>query len=155
MKNTTTSEAPDFSVIGGGEKLNKYLLDFIFPVGSYFITHSSAYSTSARVEAHFGGSWEAVSSGYFLEATTAKDVGRTHNAGLPNIKGTFSATRAAGDDTTSGAFSQSELISSAAGTGKYGRTFTFNAHQYNDIYSDDITTVQPKSRLVYVYYRTD
>ena len=91
MKNTTTSEAPDFSVIGGGEKLNKYLLDFIFPVGSYFITHNSAYATKAAVEAHFGGEWMAVSSGYFLEATTGADAGGAHDAGLPNIKGTFSA----------------------------------------------------------------
>ena len=167
MKNTTTSEAPDFSVIGGGEKLNKYLLDFIFPVGSYFITHSFNFNTVAKVEAHFGGTWIAIPSGYFLEATTGNNASSTHPAGLPNIKGSFYRGKSAElsvmttDIAPTGAFQRSETAVSGKGcsnsSGSYtGYTaVTFDASKVSSIYKDNITTVQPKSTLVYIYYREE
>lgn len=43
----------DFSSLGGGAK--QVLLDFCYPVRSYFITESENFNTVAKVIAHFGG----------------------------------------------------------------------------------------------------
>lgn len=50
------------------------ILDFIYPVGSYFITESSNYDTVAKVQAHFGGTWVRLNS-RFLYATSGTDIG--------------------------------------------------------------------------------
>ena len=69
---------------------------------------------------------------------------------LPNITGEFSATRASGSDTTSGAFTQSEnLINSATGTGKYGRTYNFDASRSSSTYKDNAPVQQEAIQYPY------
>ena len=50
------------------------ILDFIYPVGSYFITESANYDTIEKVQAHFGGTWVKLND-RFLYATSGTDVG--------------------------------------------------------------------------------
>lgn len=147
------------------------ILDFVYPVGSYFITESADYNTVAKVQAHFGGTWVQLDAGRFLEAVTS-GAGSNKDAGLPNIKGTLggdtgstnymvSGTRNGGQPYTAGAFA----VIANVGIGGFGNgngysrghTITFNAATgatTSGIYSDSVTTVQPKSRTVYMYRRT-
>lgn len=75
-------------------------------------------------------------------------------AGLPNIKGQFRAyTYQSG--VPEGAFSSSTYNANATQGGTAQNynyvTFSFNAHSSNNIYDDNITTVQPKSyRFMYI-----
>lgn len=43
----------NMSSLGAGAK--SALLDFIYPVGSYFITQNTNFNTVEKVQAHFGG----------------------------------------------------------------------------------------------------
>lgn len=86
-------------------------------------------------------------------------VGNRDNVGgyvaesLPNITGEFSATRAAGSDTVSGVFTQSEnLINSAAGTGNYGRTYNFDASRVSEAYQNGVP-VQQRAIEAYLYFK--
>ena len=87
-----------------------------------------------------------------IEGTTdLTALGDLVQAGLPNITGTFSATRAQGYDQATGAFSQdSTLITSGAGSGTYGRKFYFDASASNSIYGNS-NTVQPQTIKVLYY----
>lgn len=138
--------------------IKNMILDFVFPIGTIYITKSTSLNTSAKMQAQFGGTWAAVEAGRFLEAAGTATTTTTRSAGIPNITGTWASTRAAGADTASGAVSQgATLVKSAAGDGTYGRTFTFNANNgasTKGIYRDDISTVQPKSQTVWMWERT-
>ena len=39
----------------GNKDLKEMMLDFAYPVGSYFITENKSFNTVAKVAAHFGG----------------------------------------------------------------------------------------------------
>lgn len=60
------------------------IADYLYPVGSYYITESSELNTVAKMNAHFGGEWIALDAGRFLEAGTSV---ANKEAGLPNITG--------------------------------------------------------------------
>ena len=129
------------------------LMDMIYPVGSYYITESSDLNTKEKMATKFGGTWEQLDDGRFLEAVTG-GAGSDKPAGLPNITGTFCG----GDtDIKSGAFTSSVGNGSKVGSGSAQfRTFTFNANSgasVKGIYGNS-NTVQPKSRTVYIYRRT-
>lgn len=102
-----------------------------------------------------------VDSGYFLEATTSSSsVGGTVSAGLPNISGAITniGAQVEGESVTaSGAISisgnQSSWTGHPSGTGYYLTSIKFNASSSNSVYGKS-TTVQPKSRTVYMYRRT-
>lgn len=73
-------------------------------------------------------------------------------AGLPNIKGTFSADQWVYYGLRySGAFKFTGWIGAGdAGTGGNDHAlFTFDASSYNNIYNDEVNTVQPASYTVY------
>lgn len=129
--------------------------NFIYPVNSYFITEDPNFDTVEKVQAHFGGTWERLEDGRFLEAGSS--IGNK-DAGLPNIKGEFTAYQFGqwGTDLLkSGAFNSSKQ-SSYMGVGKQlakAVHLIFNANNSNSIYKDNVTTVQPKSRVVYIYRR--
>lgn len=150
----------------------KYLMNFVYPVGSYFITQ--IYDLEA-VKNHFGGEWEQVTSGHFLEACDS-GAGGTMKAGLPNLKGAFAFAQTdysgdyvnwqggdEGPERTDGKspgrlFTQADSDSTGRkidGLDSYVkcRIMNFNANTYNEIYGNS-STVQPKSRKVYIYYRT-
>ena len=135
------------------------LLDFVYPVGSYFITESSSFSTVAQVEAHFGGTWQMIPAGYALW-TADSGAGNTISAGLPNIKGTLPKCIGVYDgNTPTGAFTKAGRDADNGGYANYyGRgSYNFNANSgatTSGIYRDDVTTVQPPARKVYAYKRT-
>ena len=43
----------EFNELGGGAR--RLILDFIYPVKSYFVTENPNLNTEAKVAAHFGG----------------------------------------------------------------------------------------------------
>lgn len=56
------------------------ILDFIYPVGSYFITESANYDTVAKVQAHFGGTWVQVTERFLYGSTSAGSTGGSADA---------------------------------------------------------------------------
>jgi len=64
--------------------LAKSLLDFFYPVGTIYETTSSNLDTVAKMNAHFGGTWEAYGSGRVLVAkstdTEFNALGKTGGA---------------------------------------------------------------------------
>lgn len=83
----------------GNKDLKEMMLDFAYPVGSYFITENKSFNTVAKVAAHFGGTWERVTD-RMLYAVADDDVGvndgsntRTlSEANLPSHSHGFSGT---------------------------------------------------------------
>lgn len=128
------------------------ILEALYPVGSVYITTANTCPLSALIS---GSTWELVSSGRVLQGADSNHVaGTTIEAGLPNITGSFGATRAVGYDTETGAFSQKgSLVSSCSGSGTYGKHFEFNASRSNPIYGKS-TTVQPPAFVVNIFERT-
>ena len=170
MSNFNITGSLNFQSLAGGGK--QVLLDFIYPIGSYFINDTEAFNTVAKVEAQFGGEWEAIEEGRFIEAVTTPGKGGAHyEAGLPNIAGKFNA--ASYDDVTNdGAFQLrrnannvrlgtsgdsriKEVYFSAAlgecGTQKPDSTFSTMSYA-NNVYGKS-TTVQPKAKAAYIYRR--
>ncbi len=56
------------------------ILDFIYPVGSYFITANDNLNTAPKVANHFGGTWVQITEKFIYASTTAGSVGgeKTH-----------------------------------------------------------------------------
>ena len=135
----------------GGAK--KVLLDFCYPIGSYFITDSSNFDTTAKVIAHFGGTWEQITADAYLKAVTSNagitggsntiavanlpahnhsynlstnsTGGHTHTRGSMTISGSFGYANT-GDTNVSfanGVFSRSYLKALDGGIGG-GKYFT-------------------------------
>ena len=127
------------------------LLSTLYPVGSIYIgtQHSCPLATLIA-----GSQWNIVSNGRALWGGNGSNANSTIEAGLPNITGTFGATRAIGYDSASGAVSQSSnLVDSGSGSGRYGRIFTINASHSSSIYGNS-NTVQPPAYIVNVWRRT-
>lgn len=89
------------------------------------------------------------------DLTSLTDIGSKVEAGLPNIKASYSAfMRDDGiNESVTGAFSVSKprerSWNGASGDGV--RALSFNANKYNSIYSDSVNTVQPPATR-YPYY---
>ncbi len=96
-----------------GAATKQAMLDFIYPVGSYFITQNTNFNTVEKVQTHFGGGWIRVNSGT-LYASNNDNVGvndgsdtvtltednlpaHKHNRGNMNITGAFHIRQANGD----------------------------------------------------------
>ena len=129
------------------------LRDAIYPVGSIYL---SINNTNPKT--FFGGEWELLPEGYALW-TCSSNGGSTISAGLPNIKGGFSAVGWTGSSfAETPPFSKvSEGNASIHGSSGYYRIFdyTFNASSKNSIYSDNVKTVQPPAYRVYAWRRKE
>ena len=132
-------------------KNTQAIIDLIYPVGSVYISMGDQEPSTL-----FGGTWEIITKGHFLEATeTVAEVSTEVQAGLPNITGTFSnlykgigATMLV-DVDTSGVFSKSGSrgyvdISRSSGSSGYPTNINFDASKGNSIYGKS-STVQPLS----------
>lgn len=113
----------------------------------------------------YGGSWTAITSGYYLKAITS-GTPAYENAGLPNIEGTirgntdgsniygFGQTKA---DATGAFYWSGNLGYKAYGSASSGATnrgqFILDASAYDSIYGDS-DTVTPLNRGAYMWYRT-
>ena len=106
----------------------------------------------------FGGSWEEIASERVLMgASYAHAAGTTVEAGLPNLKGSFSgvASTAYPNLSNSGALSisRNDSITGYEG-GSYGSncTVSFDASKSNAIYGRS-STVQPAAYYVHIWHR--
>lgn len=135
------------------------LFDFVYPVGSYYETSDTAFNPNVT----WGGTWEQVESGRFLQATTdTSKVGDTVNAGLPNITGSVQPAhgKSVWVETLggSGAFYNYNYatncgVLSYSSTAGGNNSIAFDASRSNSIYGNS-TTVQPPSILVFIWHRT-
>ena len=74
---------------------------------------------------------------YITQALNNNYLGKSYKESLPNITGTFGATRAIGHDSASGAVSQSSnLVDSGSGSGRYGKIFTIDASRSSPTYQN-------------------
>ena len=128
-------------------------IEALYPVGSIYIG-----TTDTCPVASMFGTWEKVSEGRVLQgASSSQTAGKTVEAGLPNITGSFSAQDMADDattPTTKGALyaTRNNLRDSANGrTG--GCDINFDASRSNKIYGKS-NTVQPPAYLVNIWRRT-
>lgn len=138
---------------------NQSQLDFFYPIGSYYETSDATFDPNIR----WGGTWEKVEEGKFLQATTNNSkVGDEVAAGLPNITGVAHAnTTYSGSPYSGGSFSGALYAESMSGTQYYlsGRAagsgwsdIGINASLSNSIYGNS-TTVQPPAILVVIWHR--
>ena len=99
------------------------------------------------------GAWGEVSSGRVLQgADSTHDADSTIEAGLPNIKGTFTSG-AYGNHGFSGAFYSNKTVGDSLDSGSYGRTNSgFDASRSNSIYGSS-DTVQPPAYVVHIWKR--
>jgi hypothetical protein len=121
----------------------------LFPVGSYYITESSANPADI-----FGGTWTKKGQGRCLwGADDSHAAGTTIAAGLPNITGTFDGNVNDGTTRKTGAFYTYNYNNSGADGGSGGGTVGFDASRSNAIYGRS-TTVQPPALVVNIWVRT-
>lgn len=130
------------------------LINLFYPVGSIYMSMDSSFDPNTV----WGGTWEKIEAGRFIEATaTAGQVGTNVAAGLPNITGTWGFARGAygSQYSATGAFrytprgSTQPAGESGTGDGK----LDFNASRSSTIYGNS-STVQPKSIRAFVWRRT-
>ena len=178
-----SNSEPIFLNSGSPQKctgIKSMIVDLVYPVGSYFITESSSFNTVAKVQTHFGGTWSQIEDGRFLEACSSS-AGTDKSPGIPNIKGMLYNARGflgekESETSTNGAISrtfvgsgslnnlswggsnrQSYIYLNASegdcGTDTDSKTTPTYTSKANSVYGKS-TTVQPKSRTVYIYRRT-
>ena len=127
------------------------LLKTIYPVGSVYIGTQSTCPMGSLF-----GSWELVSSGKALWTGTGSNGNTTISAGLPNIKGTINIEIGNDNPGYSGAIYRIGGVTNNGGgeSGDKDDRIGFDAHKYNSIYRDSVTTVQPPAYVVNVWRRT-
>ena len=111
-----------------------------YPVGSIY---QSTQATSPA--ALFGGSWEEIASERVLMgASRTHAAGTTVNAGLPNIKFSFTAATCGSGGHAGNEFSTSYALNSS--------DFNLDASKSNAIYGRS-STVQPAAYYVHIWHR--
>lgn len=140
------------------DKRMKSMIDFLYPIGSVYI---SADKNKTKKDFPFMayGTWEEVPANLCLQTGNASEAGTQRSAGLPNIKGTVN-TQTRSDDTDYGA---SGALSSGSVNGKYiissslntatRQQIKFDASKSNAIYGSS-NTVQPPAYMVRAWVRT-
>lgn len=153
--NGDCSISGNLNIVTGNGAIN-HLVDLIYPVGSYFFSNSSNFATVEQVEKHFGGSWTKLGDGYFIEAGSSIT---TKSPGLPNITGNFDTVATYGNEAFARSLNGTDTsyfdYGDSGGKGQWS-TVSFNANNgasTKGIYGNS-STVQPKSRTAYIYYRT-
>ena len=123
-------------------------LQSIYPVGSLYIG-----TTDNCPIANLFGTWEKVSQGRVLQGVSGGQVaGKTVDAGLPNITGTFYRTALAYG--ANGCFAASSGGAQGFGSNKYDTgIITLDASRSSSIYGKS-NTVQPPAYLVNIWKRT-
>lgn len=123
------------------------------PVGTIYISTNSTSSASL-----FGGTWAAVSNGYYLKAVTS-GAGQYGSEGLPNIRGSYEGVRTGngGQPNAEGALymvadTVSTLTGGAGGENRK-QTLGFDASRSNSIYGRSLN-VTPLNYGVYMWRRT-
>lgn len=127
-------------------------------VGNYYFSNNNASPATL-----YGGSWSAISSGYYLKAITS-GTPAYGDAGLPNITGTFrygvTGRSFLNAENLSGAFTGSNPQTASVTVGAAGSSvnadISFNANNgasTQGIYGNS-TTVTPKNHGAYMWYRT-
>ena len=130
------------------------IFDLVYPVGSYIYIDSPDFDTVAKVEAYYGGHWERVADGTFIEAGSTPG---THEPGLPNITGRFECNARDGGINQTGVFfnmntGSAQLSNATNIKGKVTVELDASRRGEDPIYGRS-TTVQPKSQVVYIYHR--
>ena len=161
MNSSDMTTAQVDTLVGNITAAGGSLIDFFYPVGSYYETSDTTFNPNIS----WGGTWSKVTEGYFLQATeTAADVGTTANAGLPNITGYViqrSTNYNTGNITWTGGGALA-VSSNPTGTSDglsqvngaiAQKRIDFDASKSNSIYGSS-TTVQPPAILVYIWHRT-
>ena len=121
-----------------------------YPVGSIFQTVSTTSPAAL-----FGGTWQEIAfNRVLMGAGSGHAAGRTVEAGLPNIIGSFVADVKKGEHKVSGAFTAGSAI---ATTGEYNNfsdvyKFSLDASKSNAIYGRS-ATVQPAAYYVHIWRR--
>lgn len=123
------------------------------PVGTIYISTNSTSPASL-----FGGTWAAVSNGYYLKAVTS-GAGQYGSEGLPNIRGSYEGVRTGngGQPNAEGALymvadTVSTLTGGAGGENRK-QTLGFDASRSNSIYGRSLN-VTPLNYGVYMWRRT-
>ena len=130
----------------------KAIVDLMYPVGTVIAVANNNTPAFTKY-----GTWEKVGSGRVLwGADSSHSAGSTIEAGLPNIKGTFTHSPWSINSPT-GAFSTNSTTSDNIHTpgGEYGTKwpiYEFDASKSNSIYGKS-TTVQPPAYVVHFYQR--
>ena len=128
-------------------------LQSVYPIGSLYIG-----ITETCPIANLFGTWEKVANGRVLQGVNGSQVpGNTLEAGLPNIKGKFTANDITDNITTpatSGALYATHDGARDASNGENtGWSINFDASRSNAIYGKS-NTVQPPAYLVNIWKRT-
>ena len=81
--------------------LKTMMLDFIYPIGSYFITESSSFNTITKVANHFGGTWVRVTGRFLYDNnSTAGQTGGSNDAVVVSHSHTFTGNNMTGQIDT-------------------------------------------------------
>lgn len=138
------------------------IFSLVYPLGSIYTSISSTFNPNTT----FGGTWEKISEGNFLEATeVAENVGTATEAGLPNItgeigrqNGTEFIKNSGGQKVQSGcldtkSYNTTKYLNETNGSATRATSIVIDASNSNSIYGNS-ETVQPKSIKVFMWKRT-
>lgn len=155
--------AIDFSKIDSNtlDSIYNTMFDMMYPVGSSYITTLS-YCPLQK------GRWELITTAQsrVLQVASSPDkAGTTIEAGLPNIKGTFTAqinvsnTPIPSAGNWNGAFQRDSntygKVDSGTSNGSWHNKILFDASHSNSIYKDSCNTVQPPAFLINIFKRVE
>lgn len=85
------------------------IVDLVYPVGSYFITESSNFNTTAKVQAHFGGTWTRVEGRFLYGSSSAGETGGSNDAKVISHSHTFTGQTSASEHYSSDTWSQNAV----------------------------------------------
>lgn len=123
---------------------SKAIIDLVWPVGSVYVSMDPDFDPATT----WGGVWEVIKEGIFLEATEDNTkVGTEIEAGAPNITGEFSQSGtnySAATCDVSGAFKVRSTRASSIGNGVYnsGCYIGIDASRSSKVYGKS-DTIQP------------
>lgn len=140
------------------EEFKEFIRDTYYPVGTLYYSMDPSFNP----EDAWGGTWEKLSEGYFVEATQDSSIVATQvEAGLPEIEGKASWETGGQGHTeltaAEGAFQKLPGVStsypSASSNSSHARGFDFKASRSSSIYGNS-DTVQPNAYYAYIWKRT-
>ncbi len=129
------------------------LVNIFYPVGSIYTSIEATFDPNTA----WGGTWEKIAAGKFLEATeTAADVGTSVAAGLPNVTAQPAANVVCHQNASQGSGALRYIYGGSAPvcgtTSIHFGQFSLDLSKGNSIYGNS-TTVQPESIKVFIWKR--